>query len=94
MSEVENTYKEGKFTIIQLTITLILIILFSVTGATYAFFAAPASDDETITGTMATVNLTLAYYFVFVKRSFEVFLKKRLAIMYGFCYDKDNKIGK
>lgn len=59
MSEVENTYKEGKFTIIQLTITLILIILFSVTGATYAYFAAIATDDETITGTMATVNLTL-----------------------------------
>ena len=59
MSEVENTYKEGKFTIIQLTITLILIILFSVTGATYAYFAATATDDETITGNMATVNLTL-----------------------------------
>ena len=59
MSEVENTYKEGKFTIVQLTITLIFVVLFSVTGATYAYFAATATDDETITGTMATVNLTL-----------------------------------
>lgn len=59
MSEVKNTYKDGKLTIVQLTITLILVILFSVTGATYAYFAATATDDETITGAMATVNLTL-----------------------------------
>lgn len=42
----------------QLLITLILILFFTVTGATYAYFAVSATNN-TITGTAATVNLTL-----------------------------------
>lgn len=59
MEEIENTYREGKLTIIQLTITLILIVFFTVTGATYAYLTASSEDNSTITGNMATVNLTL-----------------------------------
>lgn len=43
----------------QLTITLILMMFFSITTATYAYFAISASNNNTITGTAATVNLTL-----------------------------------
>lgn len=42
----------------QLTITLILALFFSITGATYAYFAISATNN-TITGSAATVNLTL-----------------------------------
>lgn len=59
MDFLENTDKEKKLTIIQLTITIILIVFFSVTGATYAYFAINATDTETIMGEAATVNLTL-----------------------------------
>lgn len=44
---------------IQLTVTLILILFLSITGATYAYFAISATNNNTITGTAATVNLTL-----------------------------------
>ena len=43
----------------QLTVTLILILLFSVSGTTYAYFAMTDSNNNTITGNMATVDLTL-----------------------------------
>lgn len=59
MDFLENTDKEKKLTIIQLTVTLILIVFFSITGATYAYFAISAENTGTITGNMATVNLTL-----------------------------------
>lgn len=53
----------GKFsndvTKFQLSITLILFLFFIVTGTTYAYFALTASNNNTITGTAATVNLTL-----------------------------------
>ncbi len=47
------------FTKTQLTITIVLILFFSITGATYAYFAISATNNNTITGTAATVNLTL-----------------------------------
>lgn len=54
-----NMLKEKKMTKVQLSITLILILFFSITGATYAFYAVTDTNDGTITGDMATVNLTL-----------------------------------
>ena len=48
----------------QLTITLILILFLSITGATYAYFAISATNN-TITGNAATVNLTLTVSKVF-----------------------------
>lgn len=49
----------------QLTITLILILFFSVTSATYAYFTISISNNITITGEAATVNLTLAVEKIF-----------------------------
>lgn len=51
--------KEKSLAKIQLSITLILILFCCVTGATYAYLYATNFDDETISGDMATVNLTL-----------------------------------
>lgn len=45
---------------LQLTITLILVLVFCITGATYAYFAISATNNNTITGNAATVNLTLS----------------------------------
>lgn len=42
----------------QLTITLIFVMFFTITGATYAYFAISATNN-TIIGEAATVNLTL-----------------------------------
>lgn len=53
------------FNRIQLTVTLILILFVSVTGATYAYFAINATNNNTITGTAATVNLTLSVSKIF-----------------------------
>ena len=41
------------------TITLIIITFFSVLGATYAYFSFTTSNNSTIGGNMATVNLEL-----------------------------------
>ena len=43
----------------QSTIFIILITFFSVLGSTYAYFFMTKSDNTTITGDAATVNLTL-----------------------------------
>lgn len=43
----------------QVTLILVLTLFLSITGATYAYFAINATDTNTITGTAATVNLTL-----------------------------------
>lgn len=43
----------------QVLITLIMVLFFCITGATYAYFAISAVDNTTITGVAATVNLTL-----------------------------------
>ena len=51
--------KDGFFSKIQLFLTLILILFFTVTGATYAYFSAVDTNNNTITGDLATVNLTL-----------------------------------
>ena len=56
---MENTYTSKKLTKLQLSITLILILFCSVTGATYAYFASVQSDSSTIRGNMATVTLKL-----------------------------------
>lgn len=58
MDFFENTDKEKKLTKMQLSITLLLTLFLSVTGATYAYFAFSATNN-TITGRAATVNLTL-----------------------------------
>ena len=44
---------------IQLTIALILTLLVSITGTTYAYYAVSATNNNTITGDEATVNITL-----------------------------------
>lgn len=58
MNVHDNGVSEKKFTKMQLSIMLILVLFFSVTGATYAYFAVSATNN-TITGNAATVNLTL-----------------------------------
>ncbi len=50
--------KEKQLTKSQLTITLLLVLFISITGTTYAYFAIGA-DNNTLTGDMSTVNLTL-----------------------------------
>jgi len=57
--------REKTFTRLQLTITLVLILFISVTGATYAYFAINATNNTTITGEAATVNLTLGVTKIF-----------------------------
>lgn len=54
----DNLDEKKILTKTQLTITLLLALFLSVTGATYAYFAISATNN-TITGTAATVNLTL-----------------------------------
>lgn len=44
---------------VQYFISFVLILFLSVTGFTYAYFAISASNTNTITGSAATVNLTL-----------------------------------
>lgn len=61
----EEITEKKMFTKTQLTITLLLVLFFSVTGATYAYFAISAVNNNTITGEAATVNLTLAVSKVF-----------------------------
>lgn len=51
--------KGNKVTKLQLTVSLVLMLLMSVTGATYAYFAVSETNNNTITGNAATVNLTL-----------------------------------
>ena len=50
-----------EFNLLKNNMVLILIgtLLFSITGATYAYFAISATDNTTITGNAATVDLTL-----------------------------------
>lgn len=67
MTEMGN--KSRMMTKIQLTMMLILIVFISVTGATYAYFTFSDSDADTITGDMATVNLTLAVNKIFPSAS-------------------------
>ena len=59
MGVFKNTDGENIFNKLQLSITLVLILFLSVTGATYAYFAISVSNSTTITGEAATVNLTL-----------------------------------
>lgn len=44
---------------LQASITAILVMVISITGFTYAYFAISISNNTTINGTAATVNLTL-----------------------------------
>ena len=44
---------------IFITVTLILLLIISTTGATYAYFAISASNSTVVTGTTAEVGLTL-----------------------------------
>ena len=61
----DNVNEKKILTKTQLAITLILVLFFSITGATYAYFAISATNNNTITGNAATVNLTLAVTRVF-----------------------------
>lgn len=58
-------FTEKRINKTQLMITLILILFFSITGATYAYFAISATNNNTITGSAATVNLTLSVTKIF-----------------------------
>lgn len=51
--------KDEFFSKIQLFLTLVLILFLAVTGTTYAYFAITDTNNNTITGDLATVNLTL-----------------------------------
>lgn len=59
MDILKNSARENIFSKLQLAITLVLILFLSVTGATYAYMSTTATNIGTITGNMATVNLTL-----------------------------------
>lgn len=65
MDIFDNTVNKKTLTKLQLYITLILILFFSITGATYAYFAFTASNSTTINGETATVNLTLGVERIF-----------------------------
>ncbi len=56
---VFDEVESKKVTKIQISISLLLVLFFSIVGATYAYFAVSATDTNTITGNAATVNLTL-----------------------------------
>ena len=58
MHEILNK-EEKRITKLQITVSLILVIFLSITGATYAYFAYSATNNNTITGDAASVNLTL-----------------------------------
>lgn len=58
MDILKNIFEKKVFSKLQLTIILILILFFSVTSATYAYFAFSVTNDV-ISGEAATVNLTL-----------------------------------
>ncbi len=55
----DDNQKEKKSKKIFLNIFLILLLIISVTGATYAYFAISVSNSTVITGTAAQVGLTL-----------------------------------
>ena len=57
---------DKKITKTQLTITLLLVLFISITGTTYAYFAISGSNNS-ITGDLASVNLTLNVTRVFPK---------------------------
>ena len=59
MNELKVSFKKLLLPRLQLYFTLILIIFFSVTGATYAYLVFRGVDNVTINGQTATVNLTL-----------------------------------
>ena len=44
---------------IRYLILLVLVVMFTVTGGTYAYFAFSAKNENTITGTAATTGLNL-----------------------------------
>ena len=69
MFELNKTEKDIKK--MQLTITVVLVLFLAVTGFTYAYFAISASNNNTITGEAATVNLTLAVDKIFPTASKE-----------------------
>ena len=48
-----------KYNKLQVTVTMILVLFLCITGATYAYFAISATNNNTVMGTAATVNLTL-----------------------------------
>lgn len=58
----ENIQGIDKF---QVLVTLVIVLFFCITGYTYAYFAFSASDNTTIVGEAATVNLTLSVERVF-----------------------------
>lgn len=63
-----NLFRENdniNFAKIQFGITILLVLFFCVTGATYAYFAVSAVNNNTITGEAATVNLTLGVTKIF-----------------------------
>lgn len=63
--------KEKKITKTQLTITLIIILFMTITGTTFAYYYIANTNSNTITGNMATVNLTLEVNKVLPKENTE-----------------------
>lgn len=67
---IENSNIKN-ITKLQLSITLILILSLCITSATYAFFAISTSNNNTISGSAATVNLTLNVEKIFPTKNSE-----------------------
>ena len=54
-----RTFQDKKITKLQLSITLILVLFLSITGTTFAYFTTSENKNNSLTGDMATVNLSL-----------------------------------
>lgn len=59
MNDVNKKKGNGDSKKITITLILVLVIMVTTTGGTYAYFALSATNSTTITGTAATVGLTL-----------------------------------
>lgn len=69
MNENLGMTTKKKLTKMQLMVTLIITMSLCITGATYAYYAISASNTNKITGSSATVNLTLDVTRVFPTES-------------------------
>ena len=59
MNESNNKRSNGDSKKITITLVLILTLMVTTTGGTYAFFSLNASNNNVVTGTAASANLSL-----------------------------------
>lgn len=76
---------------IFITVTLILLLIISTTGATYAYFAISASNSTVVTGTTASVGLTLNVSEATLKTPNTGVMVPQLATAIGSAINNTNK---